>query len=374
MDPVATRLNDVAALTGGHVLVVDDDSRLIDFALRDRPPARVVQVVLSRYGGPMLDCVGHKRLEGRSPSGPIISGLMDGLRVLQLPLSLGSSAGTCIVIGSTGSIDIAWVVGQAAELSALLTRRAAASDDVAAQLLAGTAAVPPMWADLPLHCALLHAEARLSDWRVAASRADACSDHISATALPDGIGLVLAAAPDQVDAVLERAIAVLATVLESPVTGAVAGPVARTEELPRLLEEVRQAAELAGPGTIVRTASVTSALDVRRAVQAVCHDAGFDPLEHLHEYDTARGGQLARSLLSWLDGVGDTAAVAERLGLHANTLRYRIRRASDLLRIDLDDVDARLSIHLRLRGWASAPREAPSFRPNDHLTHRETGT
>lgn len=374
VDPAATRLNDVAALTDAHVLVVDAESRLIDFALRDQPPVEVVAVVLSKDAGSLFNAITHRRVAARSPSGPILSGVISELRVLQVPLTLGRSAGTCIVIGSAGSIDIAWVVGQATELSALLTWRASASDDVAAQLLSGTGTVPPMWNGLPLHCALLRVEARASDRRIAASRADACSDHISATTLPDGIALVLAAAPDHLDALLNKALVSMAAILEATLTGAVAGPVGRAEEVPRLLAEARQAAELAAPGALVRSASLTTALDVRRAVQAVCQHDGLDPLARLHEYDTERGGQLAHSLLTWLDAGGDTAGVARRLGLHVNTLRYRIRRAADLLRIDLDDVDARLSIHLRLRGWTIAPLEAERARSADHLIPHGTGT
>jgi DNA-binding PucR family transcriptional regulator len=46
---------------------------------------------------------------------------------------------------------------------------------------------------------------------------------------------------------------------------------------------------------------------------------------------------------------GNVAAAAERLGVHPNTLRYRLRRAVELSGLDLGDADERLVTELQLR-------------------------
>jgi DNA-binding PucR family transcriptional regulator len=58
---------------------------------------------------------------------------------------------------------------------------------------------------------------------------------------------------------------------------------------------------------------------------------------------------LARTLLKHLESGSDVGRVAELLHIHPTTVRYRLRRASELLDIDLDEPDRRLALHLELR-------------------------
>lgn len=58
---------------------------------------------------------------------------------------------------------------------------------------------------------------------------------------------------------------------------------------------------------------------------------------------------MASTLQAYLDEFGDIAAVAARLHVHPNTVRYRIRRVEKLLRTSLDDADERLVLVLGLR-------------------------
>src|SRR6476659_8630871 len=58
---------------------------------------------------------------------------------------------------------------------------------------------------------------------------------------------------------------------------------------------------------------------------------------------------LADTLQAYLDGFGDTAAVAQQLHVHPNTVRYRVRRIEKLLSTSLDDPDDRLVLALGLR-------------------------
>lgn len=57
----------------------------------------------------------------------------------------------------------------------------------------------------------------------------------------------------------------------------------------------------------------------------------------------------ARTLLAYLDTGSDVARVAAELHVHPTTVRYRLRKVSDTLGLDLDDADNRLSAQLHLR-------------------------
>ncbi|GAB3698800.1 helix-turn-helix domain-containing protein [Saccharopolyspora tripterygii] len=71
-------------------------------------------------------------------------------------------------------------------------------------------------------------------------------------------------------------------------------------------------------------------------------------LTALHAHDAEHATELARSLLTYLDHFGDVKAASGALHVHPNTLRYRVRRATDLTGIDLTDPTERLNTHLQL--------------------------
>ena len=74
-----------------------------------------------------------------------------------------------------------------------------------------------------------------------------------------------------------------------------------------------------------------------------------DPaVARLVEYDREHAADLVGSVLAWLDAMGDVRAAAKRLTVHPNTLRYRIRRATAVGGLELDDPRARLMHHLQL--------------------------
>jgi DNA-binding PucR family transcriptional regulator len=68
----------------------------------------------------------------------------------------------------------------------------------------------------------------------------------------------------------------------------------------------------------------------------------------LLEHDAAHGSELARSVLALLDALGDVATAARRLTVHPNTLRHRLRRATEVAGVALEDPAARLVLHLHL--------------------------
>jgi len=72
-------------------------------------------------------------------------------------------------------------------------------------------------------------------------------------------------------------------------------------------------------------------------------------IEAMLAYDLENKTNYADSVTAWLDAVGDIALAAESLFIHANTLRYRLRRVKDLFNVNLDNPDDRLAVWMQLR-------------------------
>ncbi|MDQ0605141.1 hypothetical protein QF037_009486 [Streptomyces canus] len=66
-------------------------------------------------------------------------------------------------------------------------------------------------------------------------------------------------------------------------------------------------------------------------------------------HDTENGTDFVVSVLAWLEAVGNVAEAAARLGVHTNTLRYRLRRTAELFGLPLEQPDDRLAVWLQLR-------------------------
>lgn len=71
-------------------------------------------------------------------------------------------------------------------------------------------------------------------------------------------------------------------------------------------------------------------------------------LDPLITYDQEHGSDYIRTLSAYLDCFGDVRATADRLHIHPNSLRYRIRRIADLAGLDLADADLRLVVQIGL--------------------------
>ncbi|MDQ0792502.1 CdaR family transcriptional regulator [Streptomyces sp. B1I3] len=109
-----------------------------------------------------------------------------------------------------------------------------------------------------------------------------------------------------------------------------------------------------GTGAVIRHAGPAEAgpgLDVLRVLDTVrpLWESGTGPVHDLVRTDLAAGGALVRSLAAYLDASGDVVRAAQRLVVHPNTLRYRVRRAQERFGIDLDDPDTRLLLALAVR-------------------------
>jgi DNA-binding PucR family transcriptional regulator len=136
----------------------------------------------------------------------------------------------------------------------------------------------------------------------------------------------------------------LRAVIAAPLTGLAAAAAARAE-----VDRVFDSAER-HPGAIGQVSSLDEARTTVLLDEIVSQVAGqprlVDPRVRRLRDDEP---MLADTLQAYLDGFGDIAAVAQRLHVHPNTVRYRIRRVEKLLSTSLDDPDDRLVLALGLR-------------------------
>ncbi|MFI9627612.1 PucR family transcriptional regulator [Streptomyces sp. NPDC052042] len=73
------------------------------------------------------------------------------------------------------------------------------------------------------------------------------------------------------------------------------------------------------------------------------------PVHAMIEHDRRHGSAYGASVAAYLDAFGDTSEAARRLNVHANTLRYRLRRARELFGVDLANPTVRLLADIGLR-------------------------
>ena len=78
-------------------------------------------------------------------------------------------------------------------------------------------------------------------------------------------------------------------------------------------------------------------------------------LERVLAHDEAHNATYAATLRAYLDCFGDVPRAAERISVHPNTFRYRMRRLVKLFDLDLDDPDERMVLALQLRLLAAGP-------------------
>lgn len=94
---------------------------------------------------------------------------------------------------------------------------------------------------------------------------------------------------------------------------------------------------------------------------ATCHKAGSfgrDAVDKVIAYDDLHSGCLLDTLEAFLDFHGRRKAAASRLNIHPNTLDYRVRKARELMGLDLDDPNVRLVVHIWVKALSGQARGA----------------
>lgn len=142
-------------------------------------------------------------------------------------------------------------------------------------------------------------------------------------------------------------------------TAAAGSSVAEPAGLARSREEATEVAQLIAAGRVGRPVAalehVWAEASVSRAAEALRAAGGGGPLEALGAHDDARGTAYLRTLAAWLDHPGEPARAAAELHIHANTLRYRMQRLGEVVRLDLDSPAARLALRLQLASLGFFP-------------------
>lgn len=174
----------------------------------------------------------------------------------------------------------------------------------------------------------------------------------------DSLYCVLQSAPDERG--LEQAHAIASKVVEGPgaperellVIG-ISGPAASVSALPQAREEadrVIQVLRRTGGGCAdVGEVALQIALSRLAEFEAARPSRPAHVLDTVAEYDRAHGTTYLDTLRVYLSAFGDPSVASAALHVHTNTLRYRVRRLSELFGIDLSDEDVRFGLMLQLR-------------------------
>ncbi|SDM62368.1 helix-turn-helix domain-containing protein [Allokutzneria albata] len=134
---------------------------------------------------------------------------------------------------------------------------------------------------------------------------------------------------------------------------AAVGPLAALEEAAESLRWARRALQLARDGVlpdepILRCSEHLASLWL--VSEAFLRDAlirkRLAPLDPLTPRQWER---LAETLLAWLETRSGAPGVASRLGIHPQTVRYRLHQLEDLFGSDLNDPDTRFELEVALR-------------------------
>ena len=127
--------------------------------------------------------------------------------------------------------------------------------------------------------------------------------------------------------------------LPKGVRGAWGGPM----PLRRLHEIGAQVAEVAASAPAGQLIRVGHGLDL--------------PADEWVDELVARPGHLLETVRAYLAHRGQWEAAGRELGVHRNSVRYRIAQAKELSGGDLDDPDVAAQLWLALRGRTQAPRK-----------------
>ncbi|CRZ17792.1 DNA-binding protein [Mycolicibacterium neworleansense] len=121
------------------------------------------------------------------------------------------------------------------------------------------------------------------------------------------------------------------------------------------------------PRPVLTAADVQDALTLVRAADLLgpVADAITEPLWALRRHDTDHGTAFIDTVAAVLDHPGNLSEAARDLGIHANSLRYRLDRIRVVSSIDLHSQAARLRASLGLLVWERSGEVRPGPAPVD---------
>ncbi|GAA0986752.1 helix-turn-helix domain-containing protein [Acrocarpospora macrocephala] len=180
--------------------------------------------------------------------------------------------------------------------------------------------------------------------------------HVTCTA-SDGRAYALVGGPqparDLAAQVVERA----ATTLRLAVRAGIGATVDGLAAIARSRREADQVLDLlvGSPGPGIATIDDVRARVTIERLRGLLHEhPEFRELREgglatLAAQDAHKGTSWVATVRAYLDAFGDVASAADRVSVHPNTFRYRLRRINEVFGLDLSDPDERLVAALQLR-------------------------
>lgn len=343
----------LAVLAGGSCLVEGTDGTLLAHRVlaADRPAA-LLSALLDGSVRSMHAELTHRRTIGVLPGGPVVEGRLDGRAVTLVALRSGEHRlGAAWLIADNDTGPCLEVLQS--PLLRLLDLLACTTTTPEPNCLSG-GPLPPRLRDADqLWVARLVANNPVGELHRALHPQGAAP-----LLHPVQIGqdlYLLAGGPthlttDHVRAALITACQRASRFLENPVTAGLSLPTT-PDELPTARLQADMAAQAAPPGQVTTLDRVRGAILVRHMAEtlATSPQLGPDPLQALMDYDQRRGMHLVDTLRAWLDTAGDVPRASAVLNVHVNTFRYRLRRISEILGLDLKtDTHTRAVLHIQL--------------------------
>jgi hypothetical protein len=190
---------------------------------------------------------------------------------------------------------------------------------------------------------------------IAGEQRDAAASRLPADTIYETVGeLTCAVVPDP-DGPRRRA-AIERAVLEAGATAGL-GTTVDWAEATLSFARARAALELADVTPALLVARELAGELLLRSDQRLAAELASDRLAPLSELSAGSRTRLVQTLRAWLAEQGRLGAVAQRLGVHPQTARYRLARLRELFGEALDDPEARFELELALRVevWRGSP-------------------
>ncbi len=194
-------------------------------------------------------------------------------------------------------------------------------------------------------------EGDLSEVRTAASRHLSVYFPGSVCTIMEGkvVALLPSSATDPVTRSLERLLPELTRLIGSAAHCGISHPRKPSATLAADAERAIRVAECArGLGLAVATPEAVQPQLILRECADALHATDLQ-LPEAERLFAPEERETRATLLAWLEERGSAPRVAERLNVHEQTVRYRMRQLAGRLDIDLDDPDRTLALWLQLR-------------------------
>lgn len=344
LDPLSAHLRLVQDLTGRDVLLESCDGEIVAYALRSHVSSTICAAVLTRSARPLRSALRESRKVALATAGPVRTALVDGQTATVVPVAAGDGAGRLWLLGADATDLDAPLQAMIEELGGLATRLSQVEDVDVSDIIAGEQPVPPALVTCTTFLLVASADmpAGIAVERLRQAARDMSTRLLFYVGVHQGADVALICCNEQLtiealtamisDWAVPYGIRCVLTPWHADGSGAA-------------FDEAQSVLRAAPIGCSVPS-QMRSPLFVELMCEAVngLDILGDDPVASL----IVGYPDFARALLAWLDTHGDVVAAATAMTCHVNTLRYRIRRAGELLPGNLHDPAFRLEVHLRL--------------------------